>query len=1264
MLRRKCLLAFFICPILIGFAQTKDEILPLEPGQTVEREIAGGQRHTYQIALQAGQFARFVIEQKGVDVVLALIGPDGATERETDLNSVGGQESHSHDAVQEGRRQLAVRAKSPNAAPGVYRMRIEVRDAATAQDRRRVAAERLLAEAGRLRGEAAVEKLRPALAEWRELGDQYWEMFTLNSLAFASRQLGRFQEIIEFGEQALQISRRIADRDGEATALSHIGVAHSIMGRQEQAIVYFEQALAVRRKANLRAGEASSLNNLGVANNMLSRSDRAIEYFEQAVQIARELKDRQVEARALHNIGECHLNMGRFEKAVERYESALAIHRELKDLFAQGASLDSLGVAYNGLGRADRGVEIQEQALRIRRELKDRNGEGTSLYSLGLGYRAMGQYAKAVEYFEQSLAISREVKNRRIEASSLNRLGATVFDMGRPDRAVEYHEQALRIRRETKDRYGEGVLLNGLGNTADFMGRYEQALDLYEQAIAIFREVKNRAEEGNALSNLSAVYRRLGLTDKAIGRLEEALATLREVKSRDGEGAALYHLGEIHQSQGRSGQALDLYEQALAIFREVKNRADEGKVLSGIGYSYLSMGRHDDASRYFERALAINRETADRPGEGHTLAGLGRVQASSGQSEKALSYFQQALAVHREVKDRASEIEALYNLAEVERGRGRLDQARALIEECLRLAESLRAGIYNPERRVSYQAAAQASYEFYIDLLMQLQEADPGRGYDALAMQVSERARARGLIEMLAESGADIRQGVDGALLERERSLVWQINVKAQQLARRPKPEQAATLNSEISRLEDEYQQAQTAIRRASPRYAAFAQPQPLTLPEIQQQLDEKTLLLEYALGAERSYLWAVTRDTLDSYGLPGREQVEQAARRVYDLLVARGRRIRGETRRQRRVRVARADAQLPQAARRLSQILLSPVAAKLSDNRLVIVADGALQYLPFAMLPLPESGRTGERTNGRGANPQSAIRNPQSLTPLVVKHEVISLPSASALAVHRRELAGREPAPNGVAVIADPVFFAGDERIKTVMAKTAAAPPAPGAAQSFASTRIIEHLAEDSAKTAPGRLVIPRLPFTRQEADRILAAATGSTNLKALDFKADRATATGAELGRYRYVHFATHGLLDSERPGLSALALSLVDEQGKPQDGFLRAHEIYNLNLPAELVTLSACQTGLGKETKGEGLVGLTRGFMYAGAARVVVSLWNVNDEATSELMAKFYQRIFEEGERPAAAVRSAQVEMWRSSRWRAPYFWAAFVLQGEWR
>src|SRR6185503_16398712 len=455
-------------------------------------------------------------------------------------------------------------------------------------------------------------------------------------------------------------------------------------------------------------------------------------------------------------------------------------------------------------------------------------------------------------------------------------------------------------------------------------------------------------------------------------------------------------------------------------------------------------------------------------------------------------------------------------------------------------------------------------------------------------------------------------------------------------------PEQSAALKKEISQLENDYERAQADIRKASPHYASLIQPLPLKLKEVQEQLDADTVLLEYALGEERSYLWSITRDSLKSYELPKGAVIAKDARLIHELLSARSTTKRGESALQRQRRIAHADAKLPATAQALSQTLLAPVAVQLGNKRLVIVADGALQYIPFAMLPDP-----GSRGQGAGVRETTTAQRP----PLIVNHEVVSLPSASALAIQRTELAGRQPAPKMLAVIADPVFDRTDLRFTTPATEVNEKQQTKTIA--FDESRSIEHLAEksdDKSGVTMRRLVIPRLPFTRQEATRLLALTPKSSSFGAMDFQANRGTVLKGELSQYRYVHFATHGVLDSERPGLSSLVLSMVDAEGNPQDGFLRANDIYNLKLPAELVVLSACQTGLGKEIKGEGLVGLTRGFMYAGAARVVLSLWSVNDKATAELMTTFYQKMLKQGERPAAALRAAQVEMWKQKQWQS--------------
>jgi CHAT domain-containing protein len=322
-----------------------------------------------------------------------------------------------------------------------------------------------------------------------------------------------------------------------------------------------------------------------------------------------------------------------------------------------------------------------------------------------------------------------------------------------------------------------------------------------------------------------------------------------------------------------------------------------------------------------------------------------------------------------------------------------------------------------------------------------------------------------------------------------------------------------------------------------------------------------------------------------------------------------------------------------------LSRILLGPVSSILGSKRLLIVAEGALQYLPFA-----------------------ALRSLQSDTPLIADHEIVSLPSASVLAILRDEIEQRPVPPKTLAVFADPVFEVGDPRIAE--RKNNVPPPL------FRSAPRGTLLAANSRKslrevgTSIDGFTISRLPASQEEAAAILASVRKEMAWEGTGFNATRSAALNMDLDQYRIVHFATHGIIDDEHPDLSGLVLSLFDEQGHPQDGYLRMNDIYNMKLPVDLVVLSACNSGLGKEMRREGLVGMVRGFMYAGAARVVASLWKVEDEATAALMKRFYQRMLQDNHSPAQALRMAQLDMLQQKRWQSPYYWAAFVLQGEWK
>jgi CHAT domain-containing protein len=931
------------------------------------------------------------------------------------------------------------------------------------------------------------------------------------------------------------------------------------------------------------------------------------------------------------------------ERAVLKLQQARLLFQSSGDGSGEANSLLGIGSIYSALGENQKALESYALALPLFRAAGERGGEAITLNNIGKVYYSLGEKRKALETFESSLQLRRAIGDRRGEAITLSNMGVIYDDLGEKQKSSDIYALALPLFRAMGDRGGEATTLNNIGMTRDAVGETQEALNNYTLALPLFRAVGDRRGEATTLNNIGSVYSSLGEKQKALENFTAALQLLRAVGDRRNEAVALSNMGKLYNDLGENQKALENYVLALTLLNAIGDRSSQAVTLNNIGALYTSLGGTQKALEAYTLALQLYRSAADRNGEAITLSNMGYAYSLLGEKQKAAENYAAALPLFRAVGNRSGEAMSLSNTASIARDDGRLAEARTNIEAAITIIESLRTKIVNQELRASYFATVQDYYEFYINLLMRLHKQSPGSGHDGEALQTSERARARNLLETLAEANADIRQGVDTKLLERERSLRQQLNAKAQAqtklLTGAHTDAQAKAIAAEIEALTTELQQVETQIRQSSPRYAALTQPQPLTLKEIQRDvLDRDTLLLEYSLGAERSYLWAVTTDSITSYELPKREETEAAGRRVYDILNARNQRVEGETQEQRGARIRQADAQYAGAAAELSRKILAPVAKQLGNKRLVVVADGVLQYIPFAAIPDPS----------------------EMNTPLVVKHEIVNLPSASTLAVLRREVKDRKPAAKAIAVMADPVFEEDDERVKS--GATVAANRRGQRRRRDLPPGMERSLAESGLRDAG--FEIPRLPGTRQEALKILSLVPQNESKGAFDFTASRATATASDLSQYRFIHFATHGFLNSLHPELSGIVLSMVDEQGRGLDGFLRANDIFNLKLPAELVVLSACQTGLGKEIKGEGLVGLTRGFMYAGSPRVVVSLWSVSDAGTAELMTRFYSAMLKDRMRPAEALRAAQVSLLKEKRWEQPFYWAAFTLQGEWR
>jgi CHAT domain-containing protein/Tfp pilus assembly protein PilF len=1120
---------------------------PIEPGRPIEAELAGGGAHSYTFTLHRGELLDLVIDQRGIDVIVKVLGPDGTTMVEANTPIGGyGLETIAAIAGGAGLHRLEIRAAWPDAAAAQYHVRLAPPRPATEQDLSRVQAVAALSRAETLRSKGTAESFQESLTQY---------------------------------QQALALFEAAGDRGGEGDALLGIGRVEDSLGERRKALETFAAALAIHRSAGRRGAEGLTLNFMGLTHDLLGDRRRALEYFGEALTVARAAGDRRTEALALGNTGFMHYNLGDKDRALAFAFEALPLHRAVDNRRAVATTHSLIGMVYDSMGEKRKALDYLEQGLHVRQRLGEPREEGIILNNIGFVYRSMDAIGKAIEYYDQALPRFRVAGDRLGEGATLSNMGSIYTVMGDRQRALEVYTQALALHRSINYRTGEAIILNALGSLHSTLGDRRRARSYYEQSLPLHRAVGNRSSEAAALGNI---------------------------------GSSLLHEGDVEK-------ALAFQAQALELARLVKDPIREADALANLASAHSTRRDYPQALEYQTQALERQRTVGSVRGEGLALAQIGVLNAAMGHPEKALAFYAQALPRLRAAGDVSGAAFVLSGVARAEDSRGNLDTAREAIDDALELTESVRGRVASPALRASYLASVRGYYELEIDILMALHRQRPFEGYDARALQASERARARSLLEIVNEGGVDIRQGADAALLARERELRHDLNAKADRQARllagKHSEDQAAAASRGIDAVMAEYEQVEARVRASSPNYAALTHPQPLSLADIQRDvLDADTLLLEYAVTDARGYLWVVSPTSIASFELPPRDQIEQAVRRFYESTQS-----------------GPASAAGRDAGSALSEMLLAPAKALLRSQRLVIVADGALQYVPFAALPSPH--RTGEAA-GHGS-------------PLIVSHEIVSLPSASVLAVLRREAAQRERAPRALFVVADPVFSADDARVKA------------------AATRSVIAVTPPVGQEPDDGLRFPRLIGSRREASGILAMVPEHDRRQAFDFDATRTKATSADLLNYRVVHLATHGFLDSAHPELSGLVLSLVDRSGAPQDGFLRVHDIYNLRLRADLVVLSACQTALGKEIRGEGLVGLTRGFMYAGAPRVVASLWKVDDRATAELMKELYQKMLgPERLRPAAALRAAQVSLVASKRWQDPYYWAAFTLHGEWR
>lgn len=837
------------------------------------------------------------------------------------------------------------------------------------------------------------------------------------------------------------------------------------------------------------------------------------------------------------------------------------------------------------------------------------NDIGLSYYYQGIWDKARAHFAEAATAFHTASEWSEEL------LATMN-LGVINQEEGRLAEALDSYTKALELIPSGKLSDLRGIILDNMSTVYLALGEIDDALGSSLQALELHEARGELKAQGQSLGDIGVTYYLAGDLPLALEYLERALQMRRRANDGRGQVAALRYLGSIYYERKQTNRAIAAHREAMALAASSTDRAKAGILL---GRDLAFAGKRQEALEVLTQAINDARQSTIASTRASTLVERGAALRADGRLADARTDLETAQKLFNEFGMLSHQARTHYELAHVSRDSAEFDKAMAEALSAIELVEHQRGQITNPDLRAAFLGANRNYYHFYIDLLMTRYFATDDTDYLEAAFKASERARARTLADLLAESSIDIQKGISVELRHRERTLhegLAELRYRHEDLlTTASRSDQVEEVLHRLRRVEAELVALETKIRRESPGYADLTAPAILDVADIQQGLDPDTLLIHYALGEPRSYVFTVTRDSVRGFLLPSGDFIESLAHRVHENLSVRSGR----------------PVKVPDSAilEQLSRHVLSPLRKLLTKRRVIVVADGALHYVPFAAL-LRESGSDGS-------------------VPMLMMHEVVSVPSMSVLAARRQQARTRPQPLRTLAIFADPIFTKDDSRF---VEQTY--PVTVGAAAQIKLSR-----------TGSSRLnSFQRLPETGEEAAVISSLVAEDQRFVATGFAVNRDALLAEQLQDYRIIHFATHGLIDARYPALSALALSFYDAERSPIDGLLRLHDIYNIELNADLVVLSACDAALGREVRGEGLVGLTRGFLYAGASMVVASLWQVPDRATATLMERFYDAHLRQGKSPTAALREAQLSIASEPRWRDPYYWAPFLAMGDWQ
>lgn len=906
------------------------------------------------------------------------------------------------------------------------------------------------------------------------------------------------------------------------------------------------------------------------------------------------------------------------EKGVKKLELALDKFQECNNDWYSCIVLNNLGNVYYAAGKFVKASEFYEKALFLSQKIQDKMLEAYSLDSKGLIFYSLGNYEKAIENQEKALVICESFGDDAKMAYLLNNLANSYQSLGNFDEARKLLERAIEIHKKTSPLDEYFVSCYNLNLIYKKQGNYQQAISLAIENQKTSKDCSQRMK-GYANNMLSSLYKDINDIDAAISYSEEAIKHFKESGNIGGEAEALVNLGGCYALKKDTDKSLKYYREILT--KEELVKPVKVDVLNKIASLYLLLSDFNKAENYFNDALKIAKATNLRYQEGITLLGLGKLALNLADYNLAHKRFQEALVLFSEIGITQLKGETLFNIAKLEFKQGRYGESENLIKSAIDIAESIRDNFSVKEFKILYFSTIKEYYDLYIQILNQKYKKSKKKSDLEVLLVVVEKSRSRSLSEIIKENYFATTT-FKSEPLQRHFTLQLQISQNLREqldlINKNYNLEKLTTLQKQMLDLRNESYKIEGELKQKTPNFVRITETTSVSITQVQNLLDDTSTLLEYYLAPSESFVFVITKDTFDIVNLSSSNEVEDKVRELYKVLS-------NNTVSDSLDSFSTPDSKFAEyynQSKNLSKLLIEPINNKLLKKQIIIVANGSLNYLPWSVLPNPNM-------------------NVDQNTPLIMEHQIAVLPSISTFL--SQKTLRNFPVVNSALVVCDPVSSSDDIRLKGV------------------KTLDTKELIAQNKTRPPGlREGFGRLRFAQHERDAIKQVIPKPKILEGFDATIENLYKLKAT--RYKIFHFITHAISNKTDASLSSIILSGYDNKGYSTVGYLTLPDIVNLQISADLVILSACQTGIGKEVIGEGMLGFTYAFMSIGATKLITTLWDIDDESTSALMTIFYQKLAT-GKKPAEALREAQIEIMQQEKWANPFYWAGFTFTGDW-